>query len=322
MTIIVAKTACITAILFFAITACSTEKKASAPEAKCEFQIQKHSTPLFSTYGNDLNIPYNQEKLVQMMWVSSTQTECYSKQFAPVKIYKIPFSEKSGYFNNFKEAPQAVLDSWKKYELSSGSALKGLTTFKFYPGKNEKIVESYILLREDARPWHLWHEFSHFIIGTERAHNHNHNLEIADQLFLEKTKTDLKTWNSDELKYSAQLQKYFDSNQEFITKRFVDEIIIEATLLHLTHQQNKTPDVTLGDVYDALNLIEFFSFQLSTYVSESLSTIQLLKDLHPLTPAQIELLNMYSDRLVVQQKAVGKIQQEVQSLSFFFLTTN
>lgn len=295
--------------LAFSLFACSVEQSATAKNEPCDFTVASHTTPKFATYANDLSIPYNQEKLVQFMWVDLEQSECFAKQYAPVKIYRIPYEQDSGVFNALPAAPQDVLKTWTSFEQASGNTLKGLTTFSFQMGKEEKIINSFLLVRADASPWHLWHEFSHFIIGTERASHHDQNLMIAEQAFLDKTKEELLKFSSDETAYSKKLQTFFNNNHEFITKRFIDEIIIEATLVHLTLQTGSTPKISALDIQNAVNMIQFFAFQMNFKIVDGINTITSLRT-NPLTKAQIDLLDMYEERLKFQRQTINKVLNE------------
>ncbi|MCC6138156.1 MAG: hypothetical protein IT287_05960 [Bdellovibrionaceae bacterium] len=297
------------------VVSCTAEQpNATAKSEPCDFKVAEHTTPKFATYANELSIPYDQEKLVQFMWVDLNQSECFAKQYAPVKIYRVPFPQDNGVFSTLPEAPKDVIKTWTSFEQSSGNALKGLTTFTFESGKNEKIVKSFMLVRADASSWHLWHEFSHFIIGTKRADHHDQNLMIAEQKFLDKAKNDILEFNSNESVYSKKLQTFFNSNYEFITKRFIDEIIIEATLVHLTHQSGATPEITSLDIQSAVNMIQFFAFQMNFQIVETINTIGMLRD-HPLTKAQTDLLDMYEDRLNFQRQTINKVLNETVQLT-------
>lgn len=296
------------AALVPAVLSCTAEQpNVTASSPPCDFIIAEHETPKLATYANELNIPYDQEKLVKFMWVDLAQSECYAKQFAPVKIYRVPYTDESGEFATLPEAPQTVIKSWESFEVASGNSLKGLTTFNFESGKNEKIVQSYMLVRADATAWHLWHEFSHFIIGAERAGHHDQNLQIAEQAFLDSAKKELNNFTADETIYSQKLQNYFNNNHEYITKRFLDEITIEATLIFLTRQNSGTPKVHDRDVRNALDLIMFFSLQMGFHIIDTTTTIQQIKSQHALSQAQLDLLNMYEERLKAQKSIVDRM---------------
>lgn len=295
----------------FVLGACTAEQPNTIASTPCDFTVADHSTPQLATYSHDMNIPYNQERLVQFMWVDLEQSECYAKQFAPVKIYRVPFVQDSGVFQKLPEAPTKVINSWKSFEASSGNNLKGLTTFRFEPGANEKIVESFMLVRSDASPWHLWHEFSHFIIGAERAGHHDHNLQIAEKSHLDILQRNLLNPPTNEATYSQQLQTFFNTNHEYIIKRFLDEMVIESTLVFLTSQNAGTPQVTDQDIQNSVNMILFFSMQFSSHTTENLNTITQIRAQQTLTPAQTELIDMAEKRILNQKINIDRMIHDV-----------
>jgi hypothetical protein len=258
-----------------------------------------------------MNIPYNQENLVQFMWVDLEQSECFAKQFAPVKIYRVPYTKDNGVFLKLPEAPTKEISNWKRFELTSGNALKGLTTFSFEAGANEKIIESVMLVRTDASQWHIWHEFSHFIIGAERAHHHDHNLQIAEKSYLLTLQNNILNPSTNEHDHSQQLQNYFNTNHEYILKRFLDEMVIESTLISLTTQNSGTPEVTDQDIQNSLNMILFFSMQFDAHAAENLNTIKQIKAQQTLTTAQKELVDMAENRILLQKTNVDRMIHDV-----------
>lgn len=300
------------ALLALILSACTAEKPAIATSAPCDFQVAEHTTPKLATYADDLHIPYQQDKLVEFMWAD--ESECYARQFAPMNIYRIPYTIDNGVFPKLREAPAKEIASWKAFEAASGNMLMGLTTFRFESGAKERIIESTILLRADAANWHLWHEFSHFIIGTDRAAHHDHSLRIADQITLENLKTAAVAFSADEANYSQKLQAYLNANHEFLVKRYLDEIVIEATLIFLVQQQGATPGATNEDVQNSLHLIQFFQTMLNQHVDVTTNTIEGIRQ-NSLTPAQIDLLNMYQQRLKDQRDTAERIIIESTKLS-------
>lgn len=283
-----------------------------ASAAPCDFKVTPHNSPKFATYADDLRIPYKQDKLVDFMWAD--QSECYARQFAPINIYRVPYTENSGVFNNLREAPAKSIESWRSFEVASGNMLMGLTTFRFEPGANERIIESTILLRTDATKWHMWHEFSHFIIGTDRASSHDHSLQIADAMTLETLKKSIDTFSTDEDAYSQKLQTYFNANHEYLMKRYLDEIVIEASLIFLVQQQGSTPGASEREMQSSLHLIQFFQTQLNQHIDVTLHSINELKK-NPLSKAQLDLLDMYQQRLHHQRDTVERIVSESSTLS-------
>lgn len=299
-------------ILALAAVSCAVEQSETVANTPCDYTVQEHNSPQLATYSHDLNIPYKQEKLVEFMWVDLEQSECYAKQFAPVKIYRVPYTEDSGSFDKLPEAPSKAMNNWKSFEVSSGNTLKGLTTFRFESGQQEKIVDSQILVRADASPWHLWHEFSHFVIGTERAGHHDQTLQIAEQYQLSDLQNELLKPMSNESKYSEQLQTFFNTNHEYITKRFIDEMVIESTLVFLTTQHGAgTPRVSPQEIQNSVNMILYFSMQMSAHTSINLSNIAKIRAQQPLTEAQKALINMAEKRIMNQKLAVDSMIHDV-----------
>lgn len=297
--------------LSFVFSACTAEQPNTPQSIPCDYTVADHAAPQFATYAHEMNIPYNQERLVQFMWVDLDQSECFAKQFAPVKIYRVPFIQDNGVFQKLPEAPTKAINSWKHFEASSGSALKGLTTFSFESGTNEKIIESFMLVRADASQWHLWHEFSHFIIGTERANHHDHNLQIAEKSHLYTLQSQLLNPPTNEQEYSQQLQSFFNTNHEYIIKRFLDEMVIESTLIFLALQNAGTPEITDNDIQNSINMILFFSMQFASHTTDNLNTIAQIRSQQPLTSAQKELVDMAENRILLQKVNIDRMIHDV-----------
>lgn len=296
------------ALLSFALVAllaCSEDAPDSPP---CKYEVQEHQTPALSTYAHQLNVPFDQETLIRFMNVEPTQSECFARQYAPIRIYRVPFMVQNDYTSFLRPAPTAALTTWRKFEASFGFNLKGLTTFRYYPGAQEKITEAFILLRDDASAWHMWHEFSHFIIGTERAKSHDHSLHIAEKDQLEKLKSELLESTNDGDTFSEKLQKYFNDNHEYLQKRFVDEIIIEASLIYITSQNPLL--VKQEEIHHAQSLIQSFSLEMSIHIFITRDLITNLKNNFNLLPEQITLLKLYEDRLDVQSQGVSATVSE------------
>lgn len=294
-------------VLLFALFAFLMSSCAENPPeaAKCKYQVHEHTTPRLATYAHDLNIPFDQEKLVQFMNVDLPQSECFAKQYAAVKIYRIPYAQDSGYLKPLASAPQKAIETWNNFSAETGFNLKGLTIFRYQPGKEEKILEAQILLRTDATSWHLWHEFSHFIIGTARAKSHEHSLHIAEKSQLDQLKSDLLSASISADTLSDKLQKYFNDNYEYIQKRFVDEIVIEASILHITSQ---TPlDVATEDIQHSHAFIQTYAFDMNLHILDAQNTLQQIQQIYNLSNAQKDQLRMYSERLTEQLQKTDRV---------------
>jgi hypothetical protein len=305
------------------VFACSEKKDEKAPP--CTFTIKEYSPPKLATYANTFNIPYDQEILMNFMVVDFKESECFAQQYAPVHIYKIPFDgADSTFVKDLTLAPETNLKTWLNFEDAYGSSLKGLTTFRFEDTADEKIIESTIMLRTDADQWHLWHEFSHFLIGTLRSSSHDHNLHIAEETTLEKLKADLIPWSSDEDTALTKIQSYFNTKSEYIMKRYIDEMVIEATLVYLTTQPNSPFKVSQKDLDDSLRLIDFFYFKLNFILLDTQNEIEAIKLQHSATKAQLDLLDMYEQKMKQQRVEMDRIVRDTKNdvLQYSLVPTN
>lgn len=290
--------------LYLLASGCS--QKNEAPSTPCKFTVQQHQDPKFSTDPNTFHIPHNQKALVDMMWVSTADCECYAKQFGPVHVYKVPYNDglHKSFVAPFPPVTEAAYKTWHEFENTSDSTLRGLTTFRFENKTDEKILNANIMLREDSGPWHLWHEFSHFIIGVNRASSHTDNLLIAQETTVESLRQKMLEFDPIEDRYLATMQDFFNTYNEYLLKRYLDEIVIEASLIHLTSQRETTPQVTVNDFTESLRVIEFFYYKLIfSLMSTQNQTYQLLTKAN-LTNAEKNFLNKQIEHLILTRNDI------------------
>ncbi len=257
-----------------------------------------------STFPQKVGLPFDQKKLIELMWVRVEQSECFVRKNGNVQLFKVPSqSESTALFSQLKPAPPAAIKNWNEHSQSlrfkrngKSSQLLGLTTLYFTSTPTEKIENTVILILPEARPWHLWHEYAHYLIGVTRTNSKSMNLktrpreevEIAlQQMFGKKKKTKV---------FEKSFKSLANKQIEFLQKAYVDEILIELTLIDLTSQAFDLLPVSYEDLEDSERHIQdYFEEYLDAY-HQFVSELQTLLNASA-SPEQQALIGLHLKRL-------------------------
>lgn len=139
----------------------------------------------FSTTPDELSVKMDQEKLTAFMSVKVSSMECYLLTQDNVTLSKIKNDENpiDPELDPIPLATESVQQNLKAYEEDFKNGVLGLTTIQFTGGNNEQITGMQITIRNDAKRWHLWHEYSHVLIAEKRSENPNQSLYIPSEIF-------------------------------------------------------------------------------------------------------------------------------------------
>jgi hypothetical protein len=221
-------------------------------------------------------LPFQQEPLIALMWTPTNDCECFARKNGNIRIYKVPTERINSTltFKKLKNAPVKSVSNWQESVESINrnrtgrpTLLWGLTTLFFHSLPMEKIVHTEILLREDGRPWHLWHEYIHYLIGRSRSESPQMNLHKPSPEELTVAFEKAMEQNDLEL-FNKLFQAYSDLQMEFIQQEFVDEIVIEQTLLDLVAQAKELLPVDNRDIQDSMDIVDRYEDKYRFYLME------------------------------------------------------
>lgn len=254
-------------IMASVLTACSSEDKA----ATCHLTDVPPPTALkFSTYAHQAGISLDQEKLTQLMWTSAKESECFLRRNGNIRLGKIKgvnSSVASTQFVELKPAATEITNNWNALQTSLGVPLMGLTTFRFYEAPQEKLETVSITLNETARMWHLWHEYAHYLIGKDRVESRNDTIRIYTLEELEKEKKRVIEMNPTDEGFDAAVENIIGKYADRAKKMYIDEMLIELSLIHLTLQaRDSLPIVVPDDYIQSMYVVGFFESKLSDQI--------------------------------------------------------
>jgi hypothetical protein len=271
--------------LLFALTNCSSDNPTAPP---CKYT----STPLqqlkLSTTPDTIGLPFEQQKLVDLMWTPTSESECFVQKNGSVKLYKVVSAESSGTPETFvalKPSPAQSMKNWNESEAeiqssarNSGSGplpqLLGLTHFKYYDVPQEKIIATEILVRAEGRPWHLWHEYAHHLIGVARVNSPTAKIDVRHKEDVEAALTLALNAKDDSALLQKEFQNFSDLQMDFIEKKYVDEIVIESTLIDLALQAKNILPFDATDVEDSRGVIETFWHRYNRYSQNAVDDLR------------------------------------------------
>jgi hypothetical protein len=322
-------------LLWFLTTAlmgCSDDK-----ETPCSYQSQPKSQLQFSSAPETLGLSFPQQKLVEMMWTSPSQSECFVRRNGNVNLFRVQneqptyrvqgesSAELENSFVLLKPAPQASQETWRKSEeqlkieeqlkceedlnckerLNSEENLKvlllGLTSFAFYSLPTERVVSAEILLRSDSRPWHLWHEYTHFLIGQFRVQATDLSLRNPVSDTVRDALNDAVSQTEPE-EFQKKFSAFSDLQLDYMQKEFLDEVLIETTLQELISQAKDLLPVDELDFEESQRVVERFKEEYNSYFERQQ---QVFADLQPqLSSERQDLLQKHIERLEKQRTAL------------------
>lgn len=277
--------------LLLALTFCSSEDPSTPP---CNYTSSPKQQLKLSTTPDTLRLPFDQQKLVALMWTPTSQSECFVRTNGAIQLYKVTNTLSSGRtdlkvestndtFVQLKPSPPLSLQNWLESEetIQRGASnrgplpqLLGLTHFKYYEAPQEKIIQTVIQVRAEGRPWHLWHEYAHYLIGVMRVQSPTAsltNLEDVDVKHALGQALNAKD-NSDLLQ--KEFQKFSDLQIDFIEKKYVDEILIESTLIDLALQAPNDLSFNIKDVDESRAVIDTFWQRYRVYVENAVDDLR------------------------------------------------
>jgi hypothetical protein len=253
-----------------ALIGCSSDEDSPACQYKSQpqFQLQPSTAP------KTLGLAFDQQKLIELMWTTSAQSECFLRKNSGVRVFKISSGQTATdeTFVTLKQAPLASQKNWNgsQEEIRANSSepaldLLGLTTFLFYSTPTEKIVSAEILLRADGRPWHLWHEYAHVLIGELRVKSLELSLrnprakDVKDALQEALAQTTAED-------FAEKFATFSKLQIDYMQKTFLDEVLIERTLQNLISQSSDLLPVDQRDFQESQAVIDRFTKRYQSYL--------------------------------------------------------
>lgn len=231
--------------LLVLLLSCGSKQSSSSDVPTPACQIQADSSSLHtlslnpSQIPDQLSAPFDQQPLLKMMTLELTDSICWVHQ-NNFQLEKVTTTEsaKIKNFSSLKEASSSPKKVWDQH-IFSGVPLEGLTVFSYEESKNEKkLQKTSILLKDSSLPWHLWHEFTHALIGKERFKNQEQKFTLPQQseLLELKKKVELQVQYGHAEDLIKALALYLESTVKYIDFLFLDEILIELTLSDIYSQ--------------------------------------------------------------------------------------
>jgi len=235
----------------------------------------------WSTLPDQMHITVDQERLTKFMAIALSDDECYLRNEDHAVLAKmVSGREPNPEFAEFKEASNVMTQSWRDYSAAFQNGLMGLTTIQYgMDGSHrETIREIDLMVRDDARRWHLWHEYTHVLIGEARATSETQTLSLPGEKVLEDQTAQLKTLDPGTDEYTTRLAALVQGFRDRIDKAYIDELLIEATLVDLTIQHRHELGLTSEDYLRTVNAMNFFMGRYEDYSREVRDVLQDLLD--------------------------------------------
>ncbi|MBY0313989.1 MAG: hypothetical protein K2Q26_00590 [Bdellovibrionales bacterium] len=183
------------------------------------------------------------------MTYSQNDSTCFVKLQDNVTLEKIPRAQTSTN-NEFSRLSVATADRqnyWNQKER--GGPLMGLTIFSFVEtDRAQELKHTAILVTDTVRPWHLWHEFSHHLVGKSRLSQPHRRFTAPTPKQLGEARENLERVSRQVLassdstrmeEFSGQIKAYVDLVFRDLDFNYVHEIVIELTLTELALQLPK-----------------------------------------------------------------------------------
>jgi len=204
----------------------------------CQFEAPAVPEIKFSTAPHRLQIPLDQQKLVEFMWLAASERDCYLAHQGVVHIARIETNaeDKTEDLAALPLASGVLLQNWKNFQNEFEAPLMGLTTYTYSTGENENLVETDIVIKDSARPRDLWHEYAHFLVAKARA------TDLLETLVIP---------------HAGDLNGVED-HREYIKKVFLDEIAIEAAITEIASQHREDLGIEGADLRRSLRVARFF----------------------------------------------------------------
>lgn len=277
--------------LLLTLTFCSSEDPSTPP---CNYTSSPKQQLKLSTNPDTLRLPFDQQKLVALMWTPASQSECFVRKNGAIQLYKVTNARSSGRaepkgestngtFVMLKPSPPQSMQNWRDSEemIQSGASsngplpeLLGLTHFKYYDVPQEKIVQTVIQVRAEGRPWHLWHEYAHYLIGVTRVQSPTANLTSLQDVDVQKALGQALNSKDNLELLQKEFQKFSDLQIDFIEKKYMDEILIESTLIELALQAPNDLPFDDTDVDDSRAVIHTFWMRYRSYVENAVDELR------------------------------------------------
>lgn len=251
---------------FFSLILAGCVKSANSSSPSCSLsQTLEPLNLTASLIPEATDVELDQKTLIQLMTYTQNDSTCFVKLQDNVTLEKIPRAE-SSIDNEFSRLSVATADRqsfWKQKE--SGGPLMGLTIFSFV--ENDRVQElkhTAILVTDTVRPWHLWHEFSHHLVGKARLSQSRRRFTAPSPQQLRQAREKLERASRQGLvspdsvpgaELSEQLKAYIDLVFRDLDFNYVHEIVIELTLTELALQLPKDR-ITSVDFLESTHMTE------------------------------------------------------------------
>jgi hypothetical protein len=292
-------------LLALGLTRCSSQE--DPQETSCEYQSQSQKEIKLSTTPQTMNLPFDQQKIISLLWTPTEQSECFLTKNGSVKLYKLPNQENRAddTFVTLKPATSSALENWSRAENSIEATLLGLTTVSFLSVPQEKIVDTQIVVRSEGRPWHLWHEYVHFLIAQTRVAAPDLLLDSVTETEVSESLDRALAQINNPSHFQELFLEFSNLQLDYLQKAFVEEIVIESTLLELTAQAEAYLTFDQIDRSESLNVIVMFYTRYDNYLQRALH--ELLAKTTGINPELQTLVDQHQKRLIDHQTRLKSI---------------
>jgi hypothetical protein len=265
-------------LAFTPLLSCSKDNPTSPPadpRPDCEYSLPENRPSIAAAEVPDLlGVPFEQEKLTTLMSLNADQDTCFIRYQGKIEIFKISDSFaalsvgqqnlEDPLFTALNPAPEELIPDWKALEERFHLPLMGVTFLRFFdqPERRE-IVDARIVMNTRARPWHMWHEFGHFLIAQTRDRRIDQHLAAPSMEDIDAAKKDLYTSleTENEVAQITAFTHLVDVYSRFDQRLYLEEMAIELALLHYTSQYTeKTVNERIApqDPQESFRTVDFF----------------------------------------------------------------
>lgn len=318
-------------LALFNLTACSKDEAVATTPADstpdCKYSLPENPPSLTSSPSPALmSAPFDQSKLTTLISLSASDDTCFIRYQGKVAVYKITetFAALSvgeqnpddPLFTMLAPAPEDLITPWKDLEERFNLPLMGVTFTRFFDRpEHREIVETRIVMNPKARPWHLWHEFGHFLISQTRLKNVAEKLtaptENDIETAIENFRESLEKNEAEDA--AAKLTELIDIYGRYDKRVHLEEIAIELTLLHYSEEAT-IERVAAQDPNESLDTVNFFYKTHINWYRSFFTQIRPLVKAHPELKTQLATMQKSleeNDRQIFEQ--IRKVREKIKN---------
>lgn len=315
-------------LLSLSLFACSEETPTVAPLCKLEtpeVQLVESDIP------KEFEYEMNQQSLAQLMKLELESLQCFASHQQRLQIYqsKTPVPARKtlappkndqerqsvDYFHQLPAPPPHLQNTWNIQSQNVPGTLKGLTTTDLYIINNHFSLNwAAITLRKDSRPWHLWHEYMHYLIRLKQL-NANTFKKIPSETELKelaKQLSDLSTQLPNrEQEFVAVLHKFMEKKSIHQRNFLIEELVIEATLIDLISINPDLIEFNYADIHESKNYIYQYADNYFFETGKILHSLSVVASQNNISEPLQNIVLGYSQDLEQRRTAINSLTEKV-----------